>query len=76
MDGIGALQIGRHRPPPPTSTTPSGEAKFIHLWNRHDAPVSQVNKLCLTAGRGACGRVVEAVPADLQRADAVHGIYL
>ena len=33
MDGIGALQIGRHRfYNPPTSTAPSGEAKFIHLW--------------------------------------------
>ena len=33
MDGIGALQIGRHRfYNPPTSTTPGGEAKFIHLW--------------------------------------------
>jgi hypothetical protein len=33
MDGIGALQIGRHRfYNPPNSTTPSGEAKFIHFW--------------------------------------------
>jgi hypothetical protein len=33
MAGLGALQIGRHRfYNPPTSTTPSGEAKFIHLW--------------------------------------------
>jgi hypothetical protein len=33
LDGIGALQIGRHRfYNPATSTTPSGEAKFIHLW--------------------------------------------
>lgn len=33
MDGIGALHIGRHRfYNPPTATTSSGEAKFVHLW--------------------------------------------
>ena len=33
MDGIGAQSIGWHRFfNPPTSTTPGGEAKFIHLW--------------------------------------------
>jgi hypothetical protein len=33
MDGLGALQIGRHRfYNPAASTTPSGEARFIHLW--------------------------------------------
>jgi hypothetical protein len=33
MDGFGALQTGRHRfYNPAASTTPSGEARFIHLW--------------------------------------------
>jgi len=36
MKGYGAVEIGVHRFYHPKSSTPSGEARFVHLWQYKD----------------------------------------